>query len=97
MLATLVYLGLLAQEEIPPSAAARPWIDWSLLTHQLVTATCFIILGLAFFSISDWLVDRVMPRSLRKAIDEDRNMALAIVVGASILGIAWIVAAAIHG
>ncbi|HZU36018.1 MAG TPA: DUF350 domain-containing protein [Gemmataceae bacterium] len=75
----------------------EPLINWPMLTRQIVTTIFFIILGLIFFCISDWLVERIMPKALRKGIEEDRNIALAIVIGASILGIAWIVAAAIHG
>ncbi len=92
MFGLIQFWMLLAQSE-----TQEPLINWPILTRQIVTTIFFIILGLIFFCISDWLVERIMPKALRKGIEEDRNIALAIVIGASILGIAWIVAAAIHG
>ncbi len=90
MFAALQALVLLAQD-------TEQFMNWPVLTRQIVTTIFFIIIGLIFFCISDWLVERIMPKALRKGIEEDRNLALAVVVGASILGIAWIVAAAIRG
>ena len=40
---------------------------------------------------------RKLPRSLRRGIEDDKNVALAIVIAAVILGVAHIVAAAIRG
>jgi hypothetical protein len=39
----------------------------------------------------------VTPLSLRKEIEEDQNVALCVVLGAVVIGIAIIVAAAIRG
>ena len=72
-------------------------MDWERLAHNVVSMLIFTILGLAFFTLSDWLVERVMPRSVRKAIEEDKNVALAIVIASVVLGIALIVSAAIRG
>jgi uncharacterized membrane protein YjfL (UPF0719 family) len=76
---------------------SQPFIDWAILARQVVATIIFTIIGLAFFALSDWMIERVMPRSVRKAIEEDKNVALAIVIAAVILGIALIVSAAIHG
>jgi hypothetical protein len=76
------------------------WFDWRDLKHllsQVFTTIIFLIVGLAFFALSDWLVERVLPRSLRKGIEEDKNVALAIVIASVILGVALIVSAAIRG
>jgi hypothetical protein len=72
-------------------------IDWGHLATQVVTTLIFLIIGLAFFALSDWMVERVLPRSLRKGIEEDKNVALAIVIAAVIIGVALIVSAAIRG
>jgi hypothetical protein len=72
-------------------------LDWQKLLMQVFTTIIFLIIGLAFFCLSDWLVERVLPRSLRKGIEEDKNVALAIVIAAVILGVALIVSAAIRG
>src|SRR5258708_1013777 len=72
-------------------------LDWQKLVMQMITTIIFLVIGLTFFALSDWLVERVLPRSLRKGIEEDKNVALAIVMAAVILGVALIVSAAIRG
>jgi hypothetical protein len=67
------------------------------LVKSIVLTILFTGIGLFFFAVSDWLVERLLPRSLRKGIEEDRNVALAIVIAAVILGTAMIVSAAIRG
>ena len=79
-----------------PLWAETSGLSWERLLEQVLTTIIFLIIGLAFFSLSDWLVERMMPRSLRKGIEEDKNVALAIVVGSVVIGIALIIAAAIH-
>jgi putative membrane protein len=54
-------------------------------------------LGVVIFWFSFVAIDRLTPYNLWKEISEDRNVALAIVVGAMSLGICTIIAAAIHG
>jgi hypothetical protein len=71
--------------------------NWPKLVMQLLTTLIFLVIGLFFFALSDWLVERLLPRSLRKSIEEDKNVALAIVIAAVILGVALIVSAAIRG
>jgi len=56
----------------------------------------YSILGVAVFWISFILIDRITPYDLWGEIVEKKNMSLAVVVGAMCLGIAIIVAAAIH-
>ncbi len=84
--------GLFAQGDCGAVA-----FDWQRLALQVFTTIIFLVIGLAFFCLSDWLVERVLPRSLRKGIEEDKNVALAIVIAAVILGVALIVSAAIRG
>jgi putative membrane protein len=76
---------------------AQQVINWDRFLWQILTTIIFTIIGLAFFMLSDWMVERVMPRSVRKAIEEDKNVAMAIVIAAVIIGIALIVSSAIHG
>jgi hypothetical protein len=81
-------------------STSADWFDWRDVKHlltQIFTTIIFLIVGLAFFALSDWLVERVLPRSLRKGIEEDKNVALAIVIASVILGVALIVSAAIRG
>jgi putative membrane protein len=63
----------------------------------VVNSVVFSFLGVAVFWVSFVLIDNLTPYNLWKEISEDRNTALAIVVGAMSLGICTIIAAAIHG
>jgi uncharacterized membrane protein YjfL (UPF0719 family) len=68
----------------------------SLLFH-IAAAVIFSIVGLLALGASVWLINKLLPFSLRKEIEEDHNTAVAIIVAAIILGMALIIASAIHG
>ena len=70
-------------------------LDW--LLHALLSSSVFTVLGIFFFVVAYYLVQKLVPFSIRKEIEEDHNTALAIVLAAIILGIAMIVSAAVHG
>jgi len=72
-------------------------MDADKLTTQLVTMVIAVVVGLVFFGAAFFAISKVVPFSLRKEIEEDQNTALGVIVGAVILGIAVIIAAAIHG
>lgn len=63
----------------------------------LLNSLLYSLIGVALFWISFMVIDKLTPYDLWKEIAEERNLALAIVVGAMCLGIAIIVASAIHG
>jgi uncharacterized membrane protein YjfL (UPF0719 family) len=63
----------------------------------LINALVFSLMGVTIFWISFIIIDKITPYDLWKEIVEDRNQALATVVAAMCLGIAIIVAAAVHG
>jgi putative membrane protein len=63
----------------------------------VVNSVVFSLIGVVVFWVSFMLIDTLTPYNLWKEISEDRNTALAIVVGAMSLGICTIIAAAIHG
>ena len=73
-------------------------MEWlgDLKPEVLVASVAYNLLGLAVFGGSLWIVTRVAPFSIRKEIEEDQNTALGIIIGCMFLGIAIIVAAAIH-
>ncbi len=60
-------------------------------------AVVYTVLGIVLFGICIWLVVKIAPFSVQKEIEEDQNIALAVIVGAMILGIAIILAAALAG
>ena len=63
----------------------------------VVSTVVFVVLGLIVFALAFLVIAKATPFSVRKEIEEDQNIALAIVIGAVILGSALIIAAAIHG
>ncbi len=67
------------------------------LLNQLFVAAVFSILGLVILGLVWLVLVKVLPFSLRKEMEDDQNVALGIVLGAIILGISIIIAAAIHG
>jgi putative membrane protein len=62
-----------------------------------VNSLVYTILGVVIFWIAFVIVDKITPYDLWKELVEEKNVALAIVVGAMCIGIAIIVGAAIHG
>jgi putative membrane protein len=67
------------------------------LLPVLVTTLLFVLLGLVVFALAFLVIEKVAPFSVRRELEEDQNVAIAIVIGSVILGSALIIAAAIHG
>ena len=67
------------------------------LIPVLITTLLFVLIGLAVFAVAFLIIEKVAPFSVRKELEEDQNIAIAIVIGSVILGSALIIAAAIHG
>ena len=66
------------------------------LTNNVLAAVIFAVLGIVTFLVAFVVVDRLTPYDLWKEIIEEQNSALAILIGLAALGIALIIAAAIH-
>lgn len=62
----------------------------------LVSSLLYSFLGVFIFWICFIVIDRLTPYHLWKEIIEEKNTALAMVVGGIAIGICIIVAAAIH-
>ncbi len=67
------------------------------LLPVFITTLVFVVFGLIVFALAFLIIAKSAPFSVRKEIEDDQNVALAIVIGAVILGSALIIAAAIHG
>ena len=67
------------------------------LFPHLLAAIIFAALGLVAFCASLWVISKITPFSLRKELEEDQNTAVGIIIGAMIIGMSIIIAAAIHG
>ncbi|MDC0679206.1 MULTISPECIES: DUF350 domain-containing protein [Sorangium] len=71
--------------------------DVQNLIKAVIGTLVFVAVGLLVFLLAFVLITKLTPFSIRKEIEEDQNTALAIVIGSVILGLAWIISAAIHG
>ncbi|HJP93990.1 MAG TPA: DUF350 domain-containing protein [Pyrinomonadaceae bacterium] len=66
------------------------------LLPLVITTLIFVILGLIVFALAFLIIAKASPFSVRKELEDDQNIALAIVIGSVILGSALIIAAAVH-
>jgi uncharacterized membrane protein YjfL (UPF0719 family) len=64
--------------------------------HPLLNAAIFAILGVALFTLAGAILLKLTPLKLWREIVEERNVAAAIFAGAVAIGIALIIAAAMH-
>ncbi len=67
------------------------------LLPVLASTVIFVMLGLIVFAGAFFIIVRVVPFSVKKEIEEDQNIALAVLIGSLILGMALIISAAIQG
>ena len=67
-------------------------VEFDKLIPVLVTTMIFVAIGLVVFAIAFLIIVYVAPFSVKKEIEEDQNISLAVIIG-----VALIIAAAIHG
>jgi uncharacterized membrane protein YjfL (UPF0719 family) len=70
--------------------------EWNHLAWQLFLMLVFTIVGLVCLGFSYWLINKLTVFSLHEEIIDKKNLALAVLLGAVVIGISLIVAAAIH-
>ena len=63
---------------------------------MLLNALIYALLGIVIFAFAFIIIDKMTPYHLWKEIVEDKNIALAILIGAISLGMCLIIAAAVH-
>ncbi len=73
------------------------WRMWESFARPLLATVIYSLLGILIFAFGFFLMNKLAPFSLRKEIEDDQNTALAVVMGSVILGLAIVIAAAIHG
>jgi uncharacterized membrane protein YjfL (UPF0719 family) len=71
-------------------------MNMTVVGGYVVNALIFAFLGIFIFVIAFLILDKMTPYDLWKEVCEQRNMALAILLGAMSLGICVIIAAAVH-
>jgi putative membrane protein len=71
-------------------------MEW-LKPSAIVGSFLYAAIGVFVFWISFLLIDKLTPYDLWNQIAEEKNIALAIVVGSMCIAIGLIVSAAVHG
>ena len=73
-------------------------MDWWLQHgHQVVSTVVFSFVGMVVFGLFFLVLPKLLPFSLKKEMEDDQNTALGIVIGAIVIGMAIIIAAAVSG
>jgi putative membrane protein len=67
-----------------------------LTEYPVLNAVIFASLGIAVFAAAAAILLKATPLKLWHELVEERNVAVAIVVGAAAIGICMIIAAAMH-
>ncbi|HET7747334.1 MAG TPA: DUF350 domain-containing protein [Vicinamibacteria bacterium] len=71
-------------------------MDWlSSHARPLVDSIVYSLIGVIVLGFTFWIIEKVLPFSMRKEIAEDHNTALGIILGAFVIGLSIIIAAAI--
>ena len=63
----------------------------------VVSTAVFAVIGLAVFAVAFWLMTKLAPFSVKKEIEEDQNVALAVIMAGVLIGISLIIASAVNG
>jgi putative membrane protein len=63
----------------------------------LLNSVLYAGVGVVVFTLAFLLMVRLAPFSVKKELEEDQNIALAIIMGSVLLGLAIIIASAVHG
>jgi len=65
--------------------------------HTFLVTLAYTVFGLVVFGVAFWIIVQNTTFSMRKEIEEDENISLAILIGSVMLGLAIIIASTIHG
>ena len=78
----------------PVLAAADAWEKYGepVLSTVLIGVVAILMLGASIF-----VMEKVTPFSIKKELEEDHNNAMAIVMGAVVIGVALVIAAVARG
>lgn len=90
-------LAILSQLAQTNAAAEGGGLSMNGLVRGVVSSLVYSLVGLVLFAVAFFVINKSVPFSIRKEIEDDQNTSLGIVIGSVIIGIAMIVSAAVHG
>lgn len=62
-----------------------------------LSTVLYTVFGVVVFAIAFWAMVKISPFPIRHELETDHNVAVAILMGSVILGLAIIIAAVLHG
>lgn len=72
-------------------------MEYDYMLRPVASSILFSLLGLVILLLAYWIIERLTPENTWKEIVQNKNVALAIVFAAFIIGISIIISGAIHG
>jgi putative membrane protein len=72
-------------------------MDASHYVRPIFDSVVYSALGTVVLLVTFWIVEKLLPFSMRKEIAEDQNVSLGIILGSFIIGLSLIISAAIRG
>jgi uncharacterized membrane protein YjfL (UPF0719 family) len=72
-------------------------MDLAPFMKVFLSTLLYTVFGVVVFAIAFWVMVKVSPFPVRHEIETDHNVAVAVLMAAVILGLAIIIAAALHG
>lgn len=70
-------------------------INWSRTLDWIIEAIIFGLVGIAILIVAYYLWEAITPYSVKKQLIEEKNIAVALVVAAFIIGTSIVIAAAL--
>ena len=67
------------------------------MLRVFLSTVIYTIFGVVVFGLAFWAMVKLSPFSIRQELETDHNTAIAILMASVILGLAIIIAAALHG
>ncbi len=67
------------------------------MSEALVSSAVFAGIGLVVFGLAFWVMNKLAPFSIKKEIEDDQNVALAVIMAGVIIGVSLIISSAIAG
>ena len=71
-------------------------MDVSHYVRPIFDSIVYSILGTIVLVAAFWIIEKMLPFSMRKEVAEDQNVALGIILGSFIIGLSLIISAAIR-
>lgn len=69
---------------------------YDLKPMVMLSVLIYSVIGLVIFAVALFIMDKVIPFSIVKEIEEDQNTALAVIMGSVFIALAIIIQAAMR-